>query len=147
VCAHVPCQPLDPPREVDELADLGVGGAGRLQLGARGGGLLQRDAELVGHEGHDLVHLRQRHAEGAAHVADRRPGRQGAEGADLGDVRRAVLPLDVVDNLAAPLLAEVDVDIGRLAAVDVEKPLEQQVVLQRADVRQVEGVGDQRAHA
>ena len=85
--------------------------------------------------------------ERAAHVADRRPGGQRAERADLRHVRLAVLLLDVLDHLAAALLAEVDVDIGRFAAVLVEEPLEQQVVLQRADVAQVQRVADQRADA
>ena len=73
-----------------------------------------------------------------AHVADGRPRRQRAERADLGHVLHAVLVLDVLDHLAAALLAEVDVDIGRLAAALVEEPLEQQVVFQRADVAQVQ---------
>ena len=50
-------------------------------------------------------------------------------------------------HLAAALLAEVDVDIGRFEAVLVEEPLEQQIVLQRADVAQVQRVADQRADA
>ena len=110
-------------------------------------GLFQRDAEFVGHQGHDGVDPRDGQAQGPAHVADRRPGRQRAERADLGHVRHAVFFLDVLNHLAAPLLAEVDVDIGRLAAALIQKTLEQQVVLQRANVAQVQPVGDQRANA
>ena len=84
-----------------------------------------------------VIDAEDRHAERAADVANRGPGRQRAERADLGDVRLAVLLLDVLDHLAAAVLAEVDVDIGRFAAVLVEEPLEQQVVLQRADVAQI----------
>ena len=83
----------------------------------------------------------------AADVADRRPRRQRAERADLGDVRHAVLLLDVLDHLAAPLLAEVDVDIGRFAAASSRNRSNEQVVFQRADVAQVEHVGHQRADA
>ena len=43
----------------------------------------------------------------------------------------AVLLPDVVDHFFAAILAEVDVDIGRLAAVGIEEALEQQVVFQR----------------
>ena len=39
--------------------------------------------------------------------------------------------LHVLDDLLAAVLAEVDVDVGRLGAVRVEEALEQQVVLQR----------------
>ena len=50
---------------------------------------------------------------------------------------------DVLDDLVPPLLAEVDVDVGRLGAVRVEEPLEQEVVLERADVAELEQVADQ----
>ena len=103
--------------------------------------------QFVGHQGHHGVDPRDGQAQRPAHVADRRPGGQRAEGADLRHVRHAVLVLDVLDHLAAALLAEVDVDIGRLAAALVQKPLEQQVVLQRANVAEVQGVGNQRADA
>ena len=88
-----------------------------------------------------------RPAEHAADVLDRRLGRQRAERADLGDVLLAVLLLDVADDLAAAVLAEVDVDIGRFLAVQIEEPLEQQVVLDRADVAQIERVADERPDA
>ena len=52
-----------------------------------------------------------------------------AEGDDLRDVLAAVLAGDVVDDLAAPPLAEVDVDVGQRHALGVEEPLEDQVVL------------------
>ncbi|MGC4049861.1 MAG: hypothetical protein QM757_10150 [Paludibaculum sp.] len=46
----------------------------------------------------------------------------------------AVLLLHVLDDLFAAILAEVDVDVGRFCPVRVEEALEQQVVLERADV-------------
>ena len=145
--ADVAGQALDAHRQVEQLADFGVAVVELFEIVAFFQGLLQRDVEFLGHQGHDGVDARDGQAQRPAHVADRRPGRQRAEGADLGHVRHAVLLLDVLDHLAPPLLAEVDVDIGRLAAALVQKPLEQQVVLQRADVAQTQGVGDQRAHA
>ena len=77
----------------------------------------------------DLVDPRQRDVQRPADVLERRLGRHRAERADLRHVRRAVLLADVLDDLVAPLLAEVDVDVGRLGAVRVEEPLEEQVVL------------------
>ena len=47
----------------------------------------------------------------------------------------------------AAVLAEVDVDIGRFVAVRIEEPLEQQVVLERADVAQIQDVADERPDA
>ena len=52
---------------------------------------------------------------------------------------------DVGDDLLAAFLAEVDVDVRRLAAVGIEEALEQQVVLQRIDVAELEDVADQGA--
>ena len=51
-----------------------------------------------------------------------------------GDVLAAVLARDVLDDLAAAALAEVDVDIGQRHALGVEEALEDEVVLQRIDV-------------
>ena len=82
-----------------------------------------------------------------ADVANRGPRFERAERADLGDIRLAVFFLDVLNHLAAAILAEVDIDIGRFRAADVQKPLEEQIVFQRANVAQIERVGHQRADA
>ena len=67
------------------------------------------------------------------------------EGDDLGDVLAAVLLRDVLDDLAAAALAEVDVDIGQRHALGVEEALEDQVVLDRIDVGDAQAVGDEAA--
>ena len=138
---------LDPHRQVQQLADFGVRLVQLPQVVALFQGFGEGDFQFLGHQGDDGVDARDRQAQGAAHVADRRPGGQGPERADLGDVLHAVLFLDVLDHLAATLLAEVDVDVGRLAAALVQESLEEQVVFQRTDVAQSQGVGDQRPHA
>ena len=46
----------------------------------------------------------------------------------------AVLAVDVVDDLAAAVDAEVDVDIGHANALGVEKALEIKAVFYRVDV-------------
>ena len=147
VRADVAGQAFDAASQVDELTDLRVTLAERGQLAAGRGRLGDRDAQLIGHEGHHGVDAGNRHAQRPADIADRRPGRQRAEGADLGDVGLAILPLHIVNHLAAAIFAEVDVDIGRFQAVDVEEAFEEQVVFQRADVRHVERVGNERSHA
>ncbi len=58
---------------------------------------------------------------------------------------RPYLRGDVVDDLAAPALAEVDVDVGQRDALGVEEALEDQVVLDRIDVGDAEAVGDEAA--
>ena len=64
---------------------------------------------------------------------------------DLRDVLAAVLARDVVDDLAAAALAEVDVDVGQRDALGVEEALEDQVELERIDVGDAQAVGDQAA--
>ena len=60
---------------------------------------------------------------------------------------RAVLLLDVVDDLLPPVLAEVDVEVRHRHAVGVEEALEQEVVAQRIEVGDGQRVGDERAGA
>ena len=55
--------------------------------------------------------------------------------------------LNVVDDFAAPRLFEVDVDIRRFDAVFVQKAFEKEVELERANVRHIERVTDDRADA
>ena len=145
VRAGVPRRALEPLGEPDQPLDLGVlldhRPQGRLFLE----GLLERDVQPGRDQLVDLLDPRQRNVQHPAHVLDRRLGLHRAEGADLGHVGVAVLLPDVLDDLVAPLLAEVDVDVGRLGAIGVEEPLEQEVVLDRADVAQVQDVADQGA--
>ena len=52
-----------------------------------------------------------------------------AEGDDLGDVVLAVFLRYIVDDLAAPFIAEIDIDIRHADALRVQEPLENQTVL------------------
>ena len=104
--------------------------------------LFEPDAELVRDRLGDAVALAVAHAHDPGHVADGGPGEHRAEGDDLGHVVGAVLAADVVDDLLAPAVLEVHVDIGHRHAVGVEEPLERQLVVDRVDGRDAEGVGD-----
>ncbi len=112
VRADVAREALDLHRQIDQLVNLAVRFVRLPQLVALLERVLERDAELIGHHRHDLIDAKDRHAERAADVANRRPGGQRAERADLRDVRFAVLVLHVLNDFAAAILAEVDVDIG-----------------------------------
>ena len=57
----------------------------------------------------------------------------------------AVFSRDVVDHLAAPVHAEVDVDVGHGDAFGIQEALEQQFVLQRIDIGDPQRIGDQRS--
>ena len=114
-------------------------------LAQRRGGpdrLVERDPELVRDGLRDAVDLAVRVAEHAPDVPDGRPGQHRAERDDLGDVVLAVLAADVGDDLVAPAVLEVDVDVRHRHPVGVEEPLERQLVEDRVDRRDAERVGD-----
>ena len=66
-------------------------------------------------------------AEGLADLADGGAAAIGDDGGgDAGMIAPVVL-VDVLDHLLAPLVLEIDVDVGRLARVRRDEALEQQV--------------------
>ena len=113
----------------------------RALLERLGEGHVERRRDRLGHPvrvGVRDVH----HAGDVAHDGARlhRPERD-----DLRDVLAAVLAGHVVDHFAAPALAEVDVDVGQRDALGVEEALEDEVVLDRIDVGDLQAVGDEAA--
>ena len=108
-------------------------------------GLVDGDADGGRDHLGDAVDLAVGHVERAAYVFDRGFGGHGVEGDDLGDLVAAVLAGDVVDDFAAAVHAEVDVDIGHRDALGVEEALEEELVLERIDVGDLHDVGDERS--
>ena len=134
---------LDPLGDSQELGDLGVAVAKRLELGHGlervGDGRVEGEGDHLG----DAVDLGQGHLEDAADVADGPPGGHGPEGDDLADVLLAVLLGHVLDHLLPAAAAEVHVDVGQADALGIEEALEEQVVLDRVDLGDLEGVGQE----
>ena len=91
----------------------------------------------------DPLDLGVRHFQSPADVLDRSLGSKGPERDDLANGVAAVQPGDVIDNVAAAADAEVDIDVRQRDAARVQESLEQQVVLERIDISDVETVGDQ----
>ena len=120
-----------------------------VDLGAELRGLLQRfverDVELVGNKFGDAIHFPVRQVHGASHVLDRGLGGHGSKRNDLRDIRTPVFRGDVLDDVATTPLAEIDVDIRHRDAFGIEKAFEQQIVLERIDVRDLERVAYQAA--
>ncbi len=80
----------------------------------------------------------------AAHVLNRRLRRHRAERDDLRHIVAPIFLRDVVDHLAAPVHAEIDVDIRHRHALRIQKALEQQLMLQRVEIGNSQRVGNQR---
>ncbi len=107
--------------------------------------LVERHVERGGHGLGDLVGVGVRDVHDARDVAHDRPCFHRPEGDDLRHVLASVLARHVVDDLAAPALAEVDVDVGQRHALGIEEALEDEVVLDRIDVGDAQAVGDEAA--
>ena len=105
----------------------------------------ERHVERRRHRLGDPVGVGVRDVHDAGDVADDGARLHRPERDDLGDVLAAVLAGDVVDDLAAAALAEVDVDVGQRHALGIEEALEDQVVLDRIDVGDPQAVGDEAA--
>ena len=122
-----------------------VGVVGLAQIGDFFEGLVDGHADGCGNELGDAIDVAIGHVEGAAAILDGALGGHGVEGDDLRDLLAAVLAGDVFDDFAAAVHAEVDVDIGHGDALGIEEALEEQRVLERVDVGDLHGVGDERA--
>ena len=82
----------------------------------------------------------------AERLADFARGAAAAVGDDVGGHRRAEAPVflvDVLDDLLAPIAArQIEIDVGPLAALLRQKPLEQQIHPDRIDRGDPEAVAD-----
>ncbi len=66
----------------------------------------------------------------------------GNDGGDDGGAVAAVFLVDVLDDLLAPLVLEIDVDVGRLVALGGDEALEQQVDIGGVHGGDAEAVAD-----
>ena len=101
---------------------------------------LEGDAERVRHQPRDAVDIAVGHAECAPAVADRGLRAKRPEGDDLRHAVAAVALGGVADHFLAAVVGEVEVHVGHLAALGVEEAFEDEPVLGRLDVRDVEAV-------
>ncbi len=143
------CRPFELARDVEGAPHHRIAVARRLQprLVVDRLAELDRVERVLRHELAELVDLAVRHLQHAADVAQHAARLQGAEGDDLRDLLAAVALLDVADDLVAPVLAEVDVEVGHRHALGIEEALEQQIEPQRIEVGDGQRIGDERARA
>src|SRR3569623_3303577 len=88
----------------------------------------------LGDELRQLVGLAERNLHRPRDVADHAACLELVERRDLPDAILAVLLLDVLDQLAAAVHAEVDVEVRHRHALGIQEPLEQQLELDRIDI-------------
>src|SRR5208283_5572903 len=78
-------------------------------------------------------------------ILNRRLGRHGSEGDDLRDLVAAVLLRHVINDLAATVHTEVNINVGQADALRIQEALKQQLVLQRVNIGDAKCVGHQRS--
>ena len=108
----------------------GEGGIARVQPGQLGARALflspahriQGDDDILGQ------------AEHLGRLADRRAGAIGRHGAGQPRPLAPIFAVDVLDHLVAPLVLEIDVDVGRLVALGADETLEQEIEPRRIDL-------------
>ena len=88
--------------------------------------------------GDDIV----RQAENLGRLADRRARAIGRHRGGEAGALAPVAPVDVLDHLLAPLVLEVDIDIGGLVALGRDEALEQKIEARRVDLGDPEAVAN-----
>src|SRR6185295_11797198 len=108
-----------------------------------GQSFIQRDIQFRGNQLGNSVHFSVRHVHAASGVFDRSFSRHGSEGNNLTYIVTTVFLRDVVNNFAAAIGAEVNIDIGHGDAFRFDKALKQKPVLHGINVGNPEAVGNQ----
>ena len=132
-------------RIFQRVAQDGVRTVGRLlQLGHDLNGRLER-VYAVGNQLSQPIRLPEWQLLHTRHVLNGQFGSHRAIGDDVGHVILPVFLRHPFEHLATTVVVEVDVDIRHRDTVRVEETLEQQVVLDRVDVRNAEAIGHDRS--
>ena len=107
-------------------------------------GLVQGHADLERNQLGDAIHIAVGMTEHPTDIAHHRLGCHGAMGGDLRYPLATVALGDVFNHPVAPFHAEIDVEIRHRHPFGIEKTLEQQVVSQRVQIGDAQGISHQR---
>ena len=141
----MPGQALEGLSRLHELADFRVGLGQLTQPSFLGQRFLKGDVELVGHQLRHPVYLSIGDLHDASDVPDRRFGPKRPKGDDLAHVVVPIFLDDVVDHLSATVHAEIHIDIGHADPLGIQKPLEEEVIVEGIDVRDAQGISHEAA--
>ena len=99
------------------------------------------------HQLGELIDLAVGQFQNAADIAQHAAGLQRAEGDDLRHAVRAIFALDIANNLIAPVLAEIDIEIRHRHTIRIKKALEQQAKTQGVEIGNRCCIGYERSRA
>ncbi|MNO46856.1 hypothetical protein D3C76_371480 [compost metagenome] len=132
-------------RHVEQSFDLRIAVVQRLQLRSALQCPAYADAELPRNELRRLVHLVIRQIQHTSHVPHRRSRGHGSEGDDLCHMLFPVFIHHIGNDLIAPLVTEVDIDIRHRDALRIEKPFKEQIILQWVHIGDPQAISSQAA--
>ncbi len=95
------------------------------KLGRVFDGTVQRNIELGGHHLGDAIDVAVWDVHGAAYVLYSRLGRHRPKGDDLRHIVAPILLRDVINDLTAPVHAEIDIDIRHGHALRIQETFKQ----------------------
>ena len=131
-------------REGDDLADHGEHlahrAAPRIEPGAAQILIAQAAAAAAPDAGGDRADGVLRQREGLADLAHRRAAAIADHGRRQAGALAAVFAVDVLDDLLAPFVLEIDVDVGRLAPLGGDEALEQKIHAVGIDLGDAEAI-------
>ena len=85
--------------------------------------LLKGNADFIGDKFGDAIHVRIIHAHGPAHITHRGLGLHGTKGNDLGHIIAPIFFSDIINDLAPPLVAKININIRHAFAPRIHKTL------------------------
>ncbi len=104
---------------------------------------LQRNSQLQRHHLRQPVYFHVRNLHRAAHIFNRRLRRHSSKRDDLRHVLASVFLRDVINQLASPPHAEININIRHRNSFRIQEPFEQQIVLQWINVGNPQRITDQ----
>ncbi|MNJ50149.1 hypothetical protein D3C77_454110 [compost metagenome] len=106
---------------------------------------LDRHAQAARDKLRYFVHFAERDVQHTSDIPYRRSGRHRSESYNLRYMFGTIFFRHVNNDLIPPLIAEIDIDIRHRHPLRVQKPLKQEIVFHRIDIRNVEHISDEAA--
>ncbi len=138
-------QPLNFAGQIDKAFDIRIALIGLTEVRGLLQSLVERDFQLIGYELGNFRNFGIRQIEYAADIADGTFRGHCAKRDNLSDMVVAIALLDIVDDLAALDIVEIDIDIRHRHAFRIQKTFEEQIVLQWIKIRDSQQIRDDAA--
>ena len=126
---------------IQHLPHLRIVFIGSFQLRIHGKGLVNGHLQVKGNGLCDSVCFRVSYIEDAAYIPHRRLCFHGSEGDNLGNLVFPVFFNHIVNDFLTPLIAEVNINIRHADPLRIQKPLKNQIIADRINIRDFQHIG------